>query len=31
LKDVIDQKWIFFLLVFILVLEWFARRWLGGY
>lgn len=31
LKDVIDQKWIFFIIVLVLGAEWFIRRWTGGY
>ncbi|MBI1306308.1 MAG: hypothetical protein GC181_06810 [Bacteroidetes bacterium] len=30
-KDIIDQKWIFFLIVILLGGEWFLRRWSGGY
>ncbi|MFT5512722.1 MAG: hypothetical protein ACI8SE_001120 [Bacteroidia bacterium] len=30
-KDLISQKWLFFLLMGMLSIEWFARRWLGGY
>ncbi|MCB9263157.1 MAG: hypothetical protein H6607_12355 [Flavobacteriales bacterium] len=30
-KDLINQKWLFFVLFFMLALEWFARRWFGGY
>ncbi|MFT5723139.1 MAG: hypothetical protein ACI9JN_000248 [Bacteroidia bacterium] len=30
-KDLISQKWLFFLLFGLLTMEWFARRWLGGY
>jgi hypothetical protein len=30
-KDLISQKWLFFLLFGLLGLEWFTRRWLGGY
>jgi hypothetical protein len=31
MKDVIDQKWIFFVILLLLGSEWFMRRWLGGY
>ncbi len=30
-RDLISQKWLFFLIVGLLCVEWFARRWLGGY
>jgi len=30
-RDLISQKWLFFVLFFLLSLEWFARRWSGGY
>jgi hypothetical protein len=30
-NDLIDLKWIFFLLLFLLTLEWFLRKWLGAY
>ncbi|MCB9241552.1 MAG: hypothetical protein H6608_10485 [Flavobacteriales bacterium] len=31
LRDIIDQKWLFFLLLLMLTTEWFFRRWSGGY
>ena len=30
-KDMIDYKWIFFLIVFLLSFEWFIRKFNGGY
>ncbi len=30
-QSAINLKWIFFLLLFLLTLEWFLRRYLGGY
>lgn len=30
-KDLISQKWLFFLIVGLFSMEWFARRWMGGY
>ena len=30
-RDLISQKWIFFLVFGLLVVEWFARRFYGGY
>ncbi len=30
-NDLIDIKLIFFLLLFLLTLEWFLRKWLGAY
>ncbi len=30
-KSVLHYKWIFFLLLFLLALEWFLRRYYGGY
>jgi hypothetical protein len=30
-NDLIDLKWLFFLLLFLLTLEWFLRKWLGAY
>ena len=30
-KDLADLKWIFFLLLMCLTLEWFLRRWFGAY
>ena len=30
-QDLISQKWLFFVLVSLLCIEWFSRRWLGGY
>lgn len=30
-NDLIDYKWIFILLILILGLEWFLRRWFGAY
>lgn len=30
-KDLISQKWIFYLIFFLFAIEWFARRWIGGY
>lgn len=30
-RDLVSQKWIFFLLFGLLAMEWFGRRWFGGY
>ncbi len=30
-NDLIDYKWLFFLIVLIFGTEWFLRRWFGGY
>jgi len=30
-RPLIDLKWIFFLLLFLLSLEWFIRKWQGAY
>jgi hypothetical protein len=30
-KDLADLKWLFFLLLMCLALEWFLRRWFGAY
>lgn len=30
-KDLISQKWLFFLVFGLLAFEWFVRRWMGGY
>ncbi len=30
-NDLIDYKWLLFLLVLLLTAEWFIRRWLGAY
>jgi hypothetical protein len=30
-KDLADLKWLFFLLLICLSLEWFLRRWFGAY
>ncbi len=30
-QDLISQKWLFFFIVGLLCIEWFSRRWLGGY
>jgi hypothetical protein len=31
LEDLIKFKWLFWLLLSLLSLEWFVRRWAGGY
>ncbi len=30
-NDLIDYKWLFFLIILIFGTEWFLRRWFGGY
>ncbi len=30
-KDLVDLKWLFFLLLAFLTIEWFLRRWFGAY
>ena len=30
-NDLIDYKWLFFLLIIVFGLEWFLRRWFGAY
>jgi hypothetical protein len=30
-KDLVDLKWLFFLLLAFLTTEWFLRRWFGAY
>ena len=30
-RDLIDEKWLFFVLIGFLFVEWFARRWSGSY
>jgi len=31
LEDLIKFKWLFWLLLSLLSLEWFVRKWAGGY